>query len=204
MKKWFLTIWVVISSFIIHAQKFPFEFWHEGRMVLLEGDTLKGTVKYNLENDILQFLRPDKTIETYTARKALYFEIFDSYTDKYREFYALPFALGGDYKVPVFFEVLEEGRLTLLARERVEVRNVNPNPYFYYNNFTREVLVYSFYFLDSKGAINEFNGNKNELLRILGRHGDEVNKYMRSNKLKSDNRQDLVKIIHYYNSLFRS
>jgi hypothetical protein len=204
MKQAILTILCIISLVSLQAQRFPFEFWHEGRIILLESDTLKGTIKYNLENDILQLLRPDKTVEAYTARKVIYFEIFDVSVDRYREFYALPFALGGDYKVPVFFEVLQEGRLTLLARERIEVRNVNPNPYFYYNNFNREVLVHSFYFLDMKGEIIEFSGNKNELLRFMGRHGDDVNKYMRNNKLKSDNINHLVKIIAYYNSLFSS
>ncbi|HMP99733.1 MAG TPA: hypothetical protein PKC24_08125 [Cyclobacteriaceae bacterium] len=199
-----LIIILLINIPAVKAQRFSFEFWHEGRIVLVDNDTIRGTIKYNLENDILQYLRTDKTIETFTARKVLFFEIFDASTDRYREFYALPYALGGDYKVPVFFEVLEEGRLTLLCRERVELRNVNPNPYFYYNNFTREVLVYSFFFLDTKGNIAEFSGNRNDLLRMMGRQGDEVNKYMRSNKLKSDNRLDLIKIIHYYNSLFRS
>ena len=200
-----LIIILILGSLLnIKAQRFPFEFWHEGRIMLLEGDTLKGTIKYNLENDILQWLHQDKTVSTFTARKVIYFEIFDVSVDIYREFYALPFALGGDYKVPVFFEVLVEGRLTLLTRERVELRNVNPNPYFYYNNFNREVLVYTFYFLDLKGDIIEYTGNKNELLRYFGRHGDDVNRYMRQNKLKSDNKNHLIKILRYYNSLFTS
>lgn len=202
--KWLLLVCFISCFYLteLYAQRFPFEFWHEGRIVLLESDTLKGTMKYNLENDILQYVNPDKTVDTYTARKVLYFEIFDATVNTYREFYALPYSIGGGYKAPLFFEVLEEGRLTLLARERVEVRTTSGNPYFYYSTFAREVLVYKFYYLDNRGDIIEYSGNKNDLLRLMGRQSDDVNKFMRANKLKTDRREDLVKITRYYNSLF--
>jgi len=83
------------------AQKFPFEFWHEGKIVLESGDTLKGLVKYSMQEDLVQFQTP-RTVETYTSRKVLFFEIFDGTIKRYRQFYSLPYAVTGQYRRPFF------------------------------------------------------------------------------------------------------
>jgi hypothetical protein len=50
------------------GQEFPSELLHEGELVLLSGDTLKGQIKYNLENDLIQIVI-NETVQTYSARK---------------------------------------------------------------------------------------------------------------------------------------
>ena len=106
------------------AQQFPFEYWHEGKVVLESGDTLKGLIKYDLQTDLIQ-VQYDKKAESYTARKVIFCEIFDATARSYRQFYSLPFALNGTYKAPVFFELLSEGKLTILVREAIEYRTFN-------------------------------------------------------------------------------
>jgi hypothetical protein len=183
------------------AQEWPFEFWHEGKIVLLNGDTLKGMVKYDLSQDLLQFtLKGEKTV-AYTARKTLFFEIFDNTVHRYRQFYALPFANESGYRSPVFFELLAEGKMTLLAREGLEIRT-SSSMYYYGSTYSRQVLVYKYFFLNDKGEIAEFKGNRNDLLDLMGKQGDEVEKYIKMNKLKFEEKADLARIVTYYNSLF--
>jgi hypothetical protein len=182
------------------AQQWPFELWHQGKIVLLEGDTLKGKIKYDLQQDLVQFTFNDQRIEAFTARKVLFFEIFDNTVQKYRQFFALPYSAISTYKAPVFFELLEEGKMTLLSREALEYRSYN-SPY-YIGSYSRLVLVYKYFFLEESGDIKEFMGNKNDLLELMGRKAEDVEKYMKSNKLKYDEKYDLVKIVAYYNSLF--
>ena len=184
------------------AQKWSFELWHEGRIVLVTGDTLKGLVKYDLQQDLVQFDVPNVRTEAFTARKVLFFEIFDTTVHKYRRFFALPFNATAGYKTPVFFELLEEGPMTLLSREALEYRTYS-SPY-YIGSYTRLVLVNKFFFLDEHGDINEFTGNKNDLLDMMGRKSDKVEKYMKSERLKFDDKYDLSKIVAYYNSLHGS
>jgi hypothetical protein len=86
------------------------------KRVLDTGDTLRGLIKYDLDKDIIQ-LQANNKLESYTARKVLLFEIFDETVKRYRNFYSLPYALAGQYKAPVFFELLQEGKLTVLCRE---------------------------------------------------------------------------------------
>jgi predicted glycosyltransferase involved in capsule biosynthesis len=185
---------------VVRGQEFPFELWHEGRIVLLEGDTLHGNVKYDMQNDIVMFSVSEK-IQTFSARKIAFFEIFDGTIKQYRQFYALPFSSVGSYRTAVFFELLAEGKLTLLCRESIEYRT-NNSYFYYYSTYTRRVLVNKFYFLRENGEIEEWKGSKADLLQLMGRAADEVEAYMKQNKLKADDKQDLAKTVKYYNSFF--
>jgi hypothetical protein len=190
---------ILLFSGSLCAQQFPSDFWHEGRVVLLEGDTLRGNIKYDLQQDLIQ-LSVSNQNTTFSARKVLFFEIFDTSVRKYRQFFALPFTTVAGYRSPVFFELLEEGKMTLLARESVEYRTYN-SPY-YMGSYSRLVLIYKYYFLDEKGNINEFNGNKSDLLEMMNMKSEEVEKYIKANKLRYDDKYDFAKIVAYYNSLF--
>jgi hypothetical protein len=183
------------------AQKFPSELWHEGKIVLLDGaDTLVGQVKYDLQQDLIQYTTTSQTIEAFSAKKVLFFEIFDATVHKYRSFYALPFTTQSGYRAPVFFELLEEGKLTLLSRESVETRSYSSM--YYYGSYTRQVLIYRYFFLDENGKITEFDGNKKELLELMGKKADTVEDYIKANRLKMDEKYDFAQIVKYYNSLF--
>lgn len=182
------------------AQKFPSDLWHEGKIVLLEGDTLRGSVKYDLQQDLVQYGVANQRTTAYSARKVLFFEIFDNSVRRYRQFFALPFTTTSGYKAPVFFELLEEGKMTLLSRESVEYRTYN-SPY-YMGSYSRLVLVHKYYFLDDKGEISEFTGNKNDLIQLMKNKSDEIEKYIKANKLRHDDKYDFTRIVAYYNSLF--
>jgi hypothetical protein len=187
-------------SFSVGAQQFPSDLWHEGKIILLEGDTLKGNIKYDLQQDLVQYGVADQRTTAFSARKVLFFEIFDTSVRKYRQFFALPFTTTSGYRAPVFFELLEEGKMTLLSRESVEYRTYS-SPY-YMGSYSRLVLVYKYYFLDEKGNISEFTGNKNDLLNLMNKKSEEVEKYIKANKLRFDDKYDFAKIVAYYNSLF--
>lgn len=186
-------------SFAAEAQQWPFELWHEGKILLESGDTLRGLVKYDMQQDLVQF-NNNKSIEAYTARKILFFEIFDGTINQYRYVYSLPFTTANGYKTPIFFELLAEGKLTLLTRESLEYRTYS-SPY-YFGSYNRLVLVYRFYFLNEKGVITEFKGKKSDLLEMMGKYSNEVENYMRQNKLNIDDRNGFTKVVAYYNSFF--
>jgi hypothetical protein len=184
-----------------YAQQWAFELWHDGKIVLTEGDTLKGMIKYDMQQDIVQYTLKDQTVDAFSARKVLFFEIFDKTVNKYRQFYALPYTAvqPSNYKTLVFFELLENGPMTLLTREAIEYRTSSYG--FYGGTYTRQILVNKFFFLDEKGEISEFTGNKNDLLNMFGKKSDEVEKYMRENRLKIDEKYDFARIVAYYNSI---
>lgn len=197
--------WVLVFLFSIvrvsSAQQFPFEFWHEGKIVLESNDTLKGLVKYDLQNDLLQ-LKVKNQLQSYAARKVLFFEIFDQSAKRYRQFYSLPYSQNNTYNTPTFFELLTEGKLTVLTREKLEYRTVSSS--FYYGTYTRLVLVHTYFLLKPNGKIEEVsNPKKNDWLALMETKEDEVKSFAKQNRLDFDNKYELTRIIEYYNSLFQ-
>lgn len=195
-------IFLIFSSAAVKAQQWAFELWHEGKVVLTTGDTLKGLVKYDMQQDIIQYNNQRGSVEAFSARKVLLFEIFDNTVNQYRQFFALPYNATTGYRAPIFFELLAEGKMTLLSRETLEYRTYS-SPY-YFGSYSRQVLVYKFYLLEDSGKITEFVGKKSDLLELMGKHADNVAAYMRENKLKIEDREDLTRIVVYYNSFFKT
>ncbi len=183
------------------AQTFPFDLWHEGKVVLESGDTIKGSIKYDLQ-DLLQ-VRHQNRLESFSARKILLFEIFDQGYNRYRTFYSLPYSANGGYKSPVFFEVLTEGKITALSREKVEYRSYGYSPFMYGGYNMRKVLVNTYYLLKENGNIVDFSGKRSDWLDLMGNRSDEVHEYAKDNKLSFDEKYDLKRIIDYYNSLIK-
>jgi hypothetical protein len=200
MRRYLFLLFVLVSA-TSYAQDFSFEHWHGGYLIIEGGDTLKGQVKYNLQADLLQ-LQHNNKVETFTARKVVFFEIFDALSKDYRRFYSLPFASTSGYRAPTFFELLTEGKMTLLSRENLEHKTYSS--FYYYGSYTRLVLVNKYYLLEENGEIVEFLGKKNDWIYAMGNHGSEVQKYVKSNKLDFDEKKDLTSIIEYYNSFFKN
>lgn len=189
-----------IAGTDLMAQQFPFEFWHEGRAILETGDTLKGKIKYDPQNDLIQLERNSK-FETLTSRKVIFYEIFDGQQNNYRQFFALPYSASGGYKTPSFFELLAEGKITLLCKESVEYRSSNAG--FYYGSVSRLVLVYKYFLLKEDGTIERVNGSKNDFIDMMGSRAEEVRKYMKANRLGLERKEEIGRVISYYNTLHR-
>ena len=200
--KYFLAGVLTIVAFTqLNAQRFSMEQWHKGRVVLVDGDTLEGSLNYNLPTNVVQ-IQLDDTREAFvfSAQKILYFDFVDKLDKSYRQFYSLPYSLkNNNYKVPVLFEVNVQGPLTLLTRERIENQTYTFNAY---RTYTRPTLVYSFYLLNDKERIIEFQGRKRKDLEpFLMPYQKELAKYMKEERLKVNERADLAKIVVQYNKL---
>lgn len=190
----------------VQAQEFPSRIWHEGYLVTSKEDTVRGLVKYDMDTDIVQVVVNKEQVQTYSSKKILYFEIFDKTVNNYRQFYALPYQVKLDYKTQSLFEVLYEGPLTLLVKEKI-IMVSDPYNQSYYNgpSITREKLAYTYFFIDQKGKMNEYSsGKKNDLLDIMKENPGKVKSYIKSNHLKTDKMRDIVRITAFYNSLLRS
>jgi hypothetical protein len=195
-----LAVAFLFFSVQANSQEFAFEIWHDGKVITTSGDTLRGMIKYDFQQDLIQFNNKRGNIEAMSARKVLFYEIFDNTVKEYRQFFSLPYSTLGGYRAPVFFELLLEGKMTLLLRESLEYRTYT-SPY-YMGSYTRLVIVNKFYMLDEKGNINEFVGKKNDLLALMGRYANNVDSYIKENKLKVEEKEDFLKIVEYYNSFF--
>ena len=206
MPKTILTILLLIYGvvFNLYSQEFPSDFWHKGKIVLVDGDTISAKLKYDLTRDLVQ-VEIDNKIVTVGAKKAHYFEIFDVTTDRYRQFYSIPYSISPGYKTPIFFEVVLEGKLTLLCREYLTKQtSYNSSYYWSGGSFTRTILAYEYYFLNSKGEITYFEEKKRDLLNIMKDRSPQIKQFIKEYNLKLDEKGDLARITAYYNGLLES
>ena len=190
---------LLVFSAAFGQRNWPSELWHDGKIVLVEGDTIRGLVKYDLQQNLVQYTMNNRKAEIFTARKVLFFEIFDETVHKYRKFFVLPYSNPSNYRAPVFFELLEEGKITLLSRELLEYKTYNNA--FYGGSYSRLVQTYYYYLLKTDGTIEDLRGNKSDFLDLMGRQSKTVEKYARANRLSFDDKYDVAKIVAYYNSL---
>jgi hypothetical protein len=201
--KYLLLTIAILWSADVTAQRWPSELWHDGKVVLDNGDTLRGMIKYDLDQNVVQYTAASKQAEAYSARNVLFFEIFDETVRKYRQFYVLPYNHVPNYKTQVFFELLDEGKVTLLSREKLEYKTVGNYAYggYYGGPYQRVVLTYQYFLMQEDGTLEPFRGTKNDFLYLMDDRKKEIQKFVRANKLNYDNKYDVARIVKYYNSL---
>lgn len=210
MRTFLAILLITFFSFSVQAQVIPSDIWHSGMAVLLPDDTLKGLIKYDVVNDHIQIRTEEDKVLSFSAQKIFFFEIYDKEINSYRHFYSLPYQVKEDYSVPILFEVLFEGRLTLLCREKIVMDENDMHHYKqlssmgYMPQDSRLTLAFDFYFLEKDGTINRYQPKKRRLLSIMDRKYNEVKKYIKRNHLRHDHITDLVRITAYYNALEQS
>jgi hypothetical protein len=210
MKKSLVTvcfIYLGIVSVFAQNSQFPSQVWHKGNIFFNDGRSTSGLIKYDLDNNLVQL--QTETLETFTASNVSNFEIFDEIFGGIRKFYSLPYAINGEYETPTFFEVLTEGNdLALLCREFIatDTRGMNNwgpmgmNPFWGPQNNFGYRLAFNFYFFNN-GRIQRYSLKRKDLFSMLPGFDDEINLYMRKNRLEHDKRGDLLRITAYYNQL---
>ncbi|RUA33583.1 MAG: hypothetical protein DSY77_09555 [Bacteroidetes bacterium] len=198
---------IIILLFIglspVASQDLPNEMWHPGMIVLDSEDTLRGKIQYDFESNLLQYSQ-DKRIRTFTSQNVLYFSFHCQFFKRFRYVYSLPYQLKGRMNVPIFFEILAEGRITLMSREYVvtESNNRFGNPMYSSRAFSsREILTYDYYLLTENGDINRFSEKKKDLYPYFGRLEEKMKDYVKENRLHTDKQADLIKIIDHFNQI---
>lgn len=200
MKVSSLIIVLLLAVLSLRAQQFSSDLWHDGFVVTAKGDTLRGQVKYDMETNVI--LLQSANFKTLSSFQVFYFNIYDKLVENYRQFYSIPYRLKYDHETPVFFELLFEGPLSLLAREAI-VQETVPlgNSVTRGSTVVRNKVALNFYFVDKDGDLAAYSGKKSDLYDIMARKERKVKEFIKSNSLKTDNARDLVRITAFYNSI---
>ena len=200
MKRWVLCGVLFTSFLMVYGQEFSSDLFHEGFLVTTKKDTLRGALKYDMQQNIVHMIDQGK-IKTYSSQKIFYFEIFDITVDNYRQFYSLPYKVGMSYKIPILFELQYEGPLSLLTREAIIQETVPSTGTYWGGGYTQLRLVYTYFFVNKKGEITLFTGRKKELMELMKDKSKYLKEYIKEYKLQVDEIQDLIRITAFYNSI---
>lgn len=212
MNRFFFSIIIclILTVGLAHAQTFSRDLWHDGEVNLFSGETLRGKIKYDLDNNSIQ-LSSGGVVRSFSSYQVESFQFFDDLQKTPRAFYSLPFKKAGNYESPVFFELLYEGKkLTLLNREVLLQRAVGVmNPWGWWGPRmgmgTTVVQADSYYILDMvKEQVIKPGDQRSDWLALMKDFRDEMSEFMRVNKLSVTERKDILKIMAHYDELIRA
>lgn len=195
----FLLVFIFSVSVKSHAQQFASQLWHQGYVITVKKDTVRGLVKYDMEANSIQ-VKTKQKVFSFSSHSILISEIFDETVGNNRKFYSIPYELNSGFKTRMLFELLLEGPVSLLAREEIVQETATTNN-FGGPQLVRDRLRYNFFFLDNKGEIQFYNGRRSELIDFMSKKGGLVKSFIKENKLKTDEVRDLIRIVAFYNSI---
>ncbi|MBO3697874.1 hypothetical protein [Roseivirga sp. E12] len=209
----FLTTILVFSALSVQAQRFGFQFpsemWHSGEVVLSDGNTVRGIIKYDISGDVIQ-VDQDKKIQTFAASQIQQFKIFQEDIARFRLFFSIPFLNKNGYRRPSFFELIFEGETSLLAREMILVTTRPPrDPYFSggrrYNPYgltsNVRVLDHELYLMNNKGKITQLTKKRKDVIYSFDDKYSDLKKIIKSNRLKMNSIDDIATLVAEYNKL---
>ena len=214
----------VVSLFILLfvsvqlSAQFPSQKWYPGEVELTDNTFRQGQIKYNLERDVIQVQVKGRT-ETYSPAQVISFNIRTVQRGKRKEkpasvtrvFYSLPFANENGYKRMQFFEVIIEGKATLLAREYITTvttnagNRLNRNRRFRGGTFndpqviTRQVLAHRMYLGSLDGTIKQLPSKRKDVLFMLKEHQSTLKEFAKEEKLKLNELYDMARLIQQFN-----
>ena len=174
--------------------------WHKGIVVTTDQDTISGEIKYDFSTNMVTLVKNEAVI-AFSSHKLIYFEIYDEDYKSYREFYTIPYKNTSNYVTPVLFELQYESVLSLLSREKIVMETSSMGYGYGLPIVSQPSVRYDFFFLTKAGKITQFSGSKKDLLRILAKKKNKLQTFIKSNRFKTDELSDLVRIIAFYNSI---
>ena len=199
-----------VSVNISFAQQFPSDLWHPGLLVTNQGDSIKGNLKYDFENQSIQ-LDDGETLKAFNVNNLFFFEIYDETIRDHRQFYSLMYEVGYEYSIPVLFEMVINGKLSLLLRERIVSESTQSSfpSYYAYSMMPRfsnnsgyvNKIKYDYFFLDNDGNILKFKGKKKELYNLMNDQYQKVKSYISNNKINLKRMSDLARVVSFYNQI---
>ena len=200
----------IVSVNIAFAQQFPSDLWHPGLLVTNQGDSIKGNLKYDFENQSIQ-LDDGETLKAFNVNNLFFFEIYDETIRDHRQFYSLMYEVGYEYSIPVLFEMIINGKLSLLLRERIVSESTQSSfpSYYAYSMMPRfsnnsgyiNKIKYDYFFLDNDGNILKFKGKKKELYNLMNDQYEKVKSYISNNKINLKRMSDLARVVSFYNQI---
>lgn len=169
--------------------------WYLGGITTKTGEEVGGELQFDWETNSLK-LKKEETIKTFSPSNVEKFEFFDPQWKAQRHFVSLPFlAKKRRYASPIFFEVIYEGKVSVLMRENdVEMVGLV--------KFKNMMRTPSECYLHTQGSTPvRFDGRSKSLYELLPNHQAKLDSFIARNRLNPYLLRDLLLIVEHYNSL---
>jgi hypothetical protein len=204
----------------VRSQDLSVQQWPQGQVLLTTGDTLSGAIVYHLKTEVLQVKQADGATKTYSPVHVAGFTVFNEQQRRFQTFRAYFWSRRASYsafKTPAFFEVVAEGKYTLVKREALAVRNQDPIPRYaafgryyepypadkasYNGLYSQVVAVKQFYVLTPEKELVALRNPRKDLSDLFRDKAAVMDQYMKKKNLSYRNSTDLIPVIRHFNQL---
>lgn len=197
---------MLISVKISFAQVNSFDDWVKGEVYLNNNDTLKGYVIYEESQNIVQFSTESRVkVKTFSAFVLKGFALING--DKLRKFKRFYWDKGYDnvQQVPDFFEVLYEGKLKLLSKDKKIIvmedwpgysLGVNTPSSAVRSPMYSEKIVRNLYIQFENSQIYSIFRPKKDFVNMFPNHEIELKNYFKGKYISSDNSKLILEMIN--------
>lgn len=196
MKTYILCLGIILSGLLSEQSCSE---WYEGDIHLTDKSVARGEISYCLDHDVIMLKKEDQTL-TLSPMKVDSFVIFDHFLNELRSFHTLPFKELNGYSRKKFFELLYDGKISLLNREDAMMVAAEQG-FDETSDLTEWVLIDRYYMLDEKGEVSYFSGKTNDLLTFMKGQAILVSDYIIDQQLDVSRREDLIAVLRYYNTI---
>ncbi|MCK4568834.1 MAG: hypothetical protein KAT76_01010, partial [Bacteroidales bacterium] len=168
------------------------EAWENGSAGLIDETALSGSFRYNIYLQKMEAVIEGDTFAFAKSCELEWVRIGDS------KFIYSNFVRSDHEVANTWFEVLCEGECELLLRRYIKYRVTDGD-----DNKSNDQLyrLEEYYTRKGEGEGERMYMSKKSILSHLKSHEGEINDYLKSEKLKLKNHDDLVKLFVYYNTL---
>ena len=179
------------------------EEWNMGSFVLKSKKRLSNyPLRLDIQNKLLEIkynneikvcgpnqLESFEWVEPKTQQQVKYIN-----ADKYKDVEGTP--------IIGFLEiVIDNNHSKLLAKEYLKLKKANYVATVDMGSREDKIIKEESYFMSKNNTLYRFSSKKDKNLSLFGEDKDKMKQYVEDNKLKFNNRVDLIKIITHYNSL---
>ena len=194
--------------------------WAKGKIILTNGDTLAGALSYYYKEEIIQVKGKDGITKTFSPVNIDHFQAFNEQKLLFQIFRPYMWSRNPDedaFKTPVFFEIVMEGKYTLIKRSAYVIRNSEPIPMYtcwgrYYepctdneiyfpNNDSQLALLNNYFLLTPENEIIRLRNPKKNLENLYRDKANTMKAYIRWQKLSYNNPVALTHMVRYFNHL---
>jgi hypothetical protein len=205
-----ISILLLLSTFHVSAAD-PRDEWHYGEIVLTSGEKLQGDLNYT---DELVQCNAHNLTRAFSTLQVSHFQFFDPTLNVYRTFVPVDLSIANGIKRPAFYELVSEGTITLLRKEKYTYQLAN-EPYkerdLAYDTRSLErfqhdvhLRVQDFeYFYLYNGKFHPLHNFRKEVSPLMAAYEPEISRYIEQNSLNPRETESQVKIVEFYNQLSR-
>jgi hypothetical protein len=177
--------------------------WHQGEIILSNGDKLTGKVQYDLKQNVA-IIKYDGKMQAYSAFKVDYFKIIDRKRRTLRSFYTMPFRNQKGIERLMFFELIFEDNFAIFNREhkaRKEHAMLSEIPFVEEKEAEEEVTIFTYYVFTPDGNFRKVLTEKSDLVKKLSLNRSEkknLENFIYENDLNLTNRSDFIRVIYEF------